>query len=666
MMKERREQVGSDAIVQRSSTGLPGKRTLTELLPVQRTQGPTAPAADSVQHIANAGISGASEALPHRDTIQQAFGRHDISHVRAAVGGEGGDAAQAIGAQAYATGDRIAFADSPDLHTAAHEAAHIVQQRAGVSLKGGVGQTGDAYEQHADAVADAVVAGKSVETLLDGSQGGGPPGGGLQRKEMLAAPAPATHVVKIGDSLQTIAVTHKVTVEAIKTANASLLKTWKISSGGTVQGFDAGVTIVIPGAVPTATAPVTTATATATTAKQTATAEPGIFDGALAAIGNAVSGAVDTVTSTLKSAWSSLVGPDGTAVDPSKVAVDEGSVVKGPAPSEQDKAAGPPLAGLSAEERGKRLNTFTNEELAAADSTKKGFTKKGNEGAIERGQFIEVSEMKPLLKLKGQAFVDAVDKTMDKKQFSKDQSAAIEAAKQFAAQPSSLSSAQEAMAAINWSSVTTELDGKKLNADLQQRVNHFSQFLAWAQIVKGPPSVTSVMRSPKKAHELSTSWMASPNNSGNASLKTPTGRKKFVDGLVANGGSDSNGKTWVSATDIAKMEAVKDNDALLAPIVQTVAPKVHAAGGSQNMQAAEGYTTTAERHPNILPGTGVSNHLIGEAVDIWFAWVFPNGFDPIVDALALYFGLWRPVKESAKSPEQHHYERIGSPLGTES
>jgi hypothetical protein len=58
-------------------------------------------------------------------------------------------------------------AGAPDLHTAAHEAAHVVQQQAGVQLKGGVGAVGDSYELHADAVADAVVQGKSAEGLLD-------------------------------------------------------------------------------------------------------------------------------------------------------------------------------------------------------------------------------------------------------------------------------------------------------------------------------------------------------------------------------------------------------------------------------------------------------------------------------------------------------------------
>ena len=53
-------------------------------------------------------------------------------------------------------GDKIAFASAPSLHTAAHEAAHVVQQRAGVSLSGGIGKEDDQYEKNADAIADRV------------------------------------------------------------------------------------------------------------------------------------------------------------------------------------------------------------------------------------------------------------------------------------------------------------------------------------------------------------------------------------------------------------------------------------------------------------------------------------------------------------------------------
>jgi hypothetical protein len=36
-----------------------------------------------------------------------------------------------------------------------------------VQLAGGIDQPGDSYERHADSVADAVVAGRSAEPLLD-------------------------------------------------------------------------------------------------------------------------------------------------------------------------------------------------------------------------------------------------------------------------------------------------------------------------------------------------------------------------------------------------------------------------------------------------------------------------------------------------------------------
>jgi len=89
-----------------------------------------------------------------------------VSGIRAHQDGAAADAASELGAQAYATGSSVAFADTPDLHTAAHEAAHVVQQRQGVQLAGGVGTSGDVYEQQADAVADRVVAGESAQDLL--------------------------------------------------------------------------------------------------------------------------------------------------------------------------------------------------------------------------------------------------------------------------------------------------------------------------------------------------------------------------------------------------------------------------------------------------------------------------------------------------------------------
>lgn len=154
-------------------------------------RGPT-----NVHAAAAAGVRDASGALPYASAIQKAFGRHDIGGVKAAVGGAASQATAAIGATAYATGDRVAFGDAPDLHTAAHEAAHVVQQRSGVQLAGGVGSSGDRYEQHADRVADRVVAGGSAESLLDEMVGGG--GGSSSAVQRHDSPG---HV-GIGDSVK--------------------------------------------------------------------------------------------------------------------------------------------------------------------------------------------------------------------------------------------------------------------------------------------------------------------------------------------------------------------------------------------------------------------------------------------------------------------------------
>jgi hypothetical protein len=169
----------------------PGKATRSERL-VQR-KGDGGGLVD-VQTRAAEGVAGGGENLPVMDMISPSFGAHDVSDVRAHTGGEAAAAAADIGAQAYATGNDVAFAGSPDLHTAAHEAAHVVQQRAGVQLEGGVGEAGDAYEHHADRVADAVVQGKSAEGMLDQMSGRGGERGVQMLGEDEADPLPKKKV----------------------------------------------------------------------------------------------------------------------------------------------------------------------------------------------------------------------------------------------------------------------------------------------------------------------------------------------------------------------------------------------------------------------------------------------------------------------------------------
>lgn len=143
-----------------------GNRAIVQLLAqIQKQDG--ANNSSTIHSLAAAGVQGTGSKLPHYDKIQASFGQHDLSHVQAYTGSTAAAASRSIGAEAYASGSKIAFADSaPSVHTAAHEAAHVIQQQSGIQLKGGVGEVGDPYEQHADAVADAVVQGKSAENLL--------------------------------------------------------------------------------------------------------------------------------------------------------------------------------------------------------------------------------------------------------------------------------------------------------------------------------------------------------------------------------------------------------------------------------------------------------------------------------------------------------------------
>ncbi len=120
-----------------------------------------------IQREAAKGVRGAGQPLPYFDRIQQAFGQHDISQIKAYTGSEAKAANKSIGAKAYATGNKIAFAESsPNLHTVAHETAHIVQQQKGVRLEDGVGKANDKYEQQAEKLATSVTRNHNISDSL--------------------------------------------------------------------------------------------------------------------------------------------------------------------------------------------------------------------------------------------------------------------------------------------------------------------------------------------------------------------------------------------------------------------------------------------------------------------------------------------------------------------
>lgn len=127
-------------------------------------------AAEHTHAIADQAVADGGSALPYADQIAASFGGEHaakVDGIKAHTGENAKASTDALGAEAFAYGNDVAFAGTPSLHTAAHEAAHVVQQHAGVATKMKVGEAGDQYEQEADAVADRVVAGQSAADLLE-------------------------------------------------------------------------------------------------------------------------------------------------------------------------------------------------------------------------------------------------------------------------------------------------------------------------------------------------------------------------------------------------------------------------------------------------------------------------------------------------------------------
>ena len=88
-------------------------------------------------------MSGPSGQLPLSDVVQRSFGKHNLAGVRAHTHSNAVASTKAMGAKAFTRGNDVVFNRLPSLFTVAHEAAHVVQQRRGVSLSGNVGSVGD-------------------------------------------------------------------------------------------------------------------------------------------------------------------------------------------------------------------------------------------------------------------------------------------------------------------------------------------------------------------------------------------------------------------------------------------------------------------------------------------------------------------------------------------
>jgi hypothetical protein len=162
----------------------PGKKTLTSQLPARMVARAAANddsmapgAGDAIARAA--GGSGAPLPADVRGRFESSLGV-GLSGVRVHTGTESADAARAVGARAYATGNDIHFAsgayapkDPFGLHLLAHEVAHTVQQSGAPAMqcKLEVSSPGAAAEREADHAAARMVVGAPVAALVARSAG---------------------------------------------------------------------------------------------------------------------------------------------------------------------------------------------------------------------------------------------------------------------------------------------------------------------------------------------------------------------------------------------------------------------------------------------------------------------------------------------------------------
>ena len=116
--------------------------------------------------VAKEGMASSGSKIPYKSELEQAFKR-DFSSVKVHKGPKAKEANKQLGSKAYTLENHIVFGtDSPSKELVAHELTHTIQQRADIQYKGKTSESGDSYEQNANAVADRVVKRKNIEDLL--------------------------------------------------------------------------------------------------------------------------------------------------------------------------------------------------------------------------------------------------------------------------------------------------------------------------------------------------------------------------------------------------------------------------------------------------------------------------------------------------------------------
>lgn len=136
----------------------------------------------SPTEVANGGFSGLPTAIPYLEEMSRSFG-HDFSSVRAYNDHAARHANEKLGADAYAMGDQVAFKSShPDRALVAHELTHVLQQTQGPAAKATDGEIDTSGEAQADAVENAVRAGRPASSVLGRTERGS----SLARRRTLA------------------------------------------------------------------------------------------------------------------------------------------------------------------------------------------------------------------------------------------------------------------------------------------------------------------------------------------------------------------------------------------------------------------------------------------------------------------------------------------------
>lgn len=110
----------------------------------------------------NRAVAGLRARPPHEEDLRRSFGPHYPEGTIAITGPAAVEANTGLGTSGLAAGGAVAFAADPSLELAAHEMAHVVQQRRGL----GAASTQD-HEEQARRIGEVTARGGSSAPLLD-------------------------------------------------------------------------------------------------------------------------------------------------------------------------------------------------------------------------------------------------------------------------------------------------------------------------------------------------------------------------------------------------------------------------------------------------------------------------------------------------------------------